>query len=57
MTALPETFAQALRELGLAGAGPLSGEPLVGGVSSDIWRVDLPDRGPLCVKRALPSCA
>ena len=40
MTALPETFAQALREMGLAGAGPLTGEPLVGGVSSDIWRVD-----------------
>jgi aminoglycoside phosphotransferase (APT) family kinase protein len=54
MTALPETFAQALRELGLAGAGPLSGEPLVGGVSSDIWRVDA-QSGPLCVKRALPT--
>jgi len=54
MTALPETFAQALRELGLAGAGPLSGEPLVGGVSSDIWRVDA-ESGPLCVKRALPT--
>lgn len=26
---------------------------LPGGVSSDIWRVDLPD-GPVCVKRALP---
>ena len=26
---------------------------LSGGVSSDIWRVDLP-RGPICVKRALP---
>lgn len=26
--------------------------PLPGGVSSDIWRVDLPD-GPVCVKRAL----
>jgi aminoglycoside phosphotransferase (APT) family kinase protein len=28
-------------------------EPLSGGVSSDIWRVDLA-RGPVCVKRALP---
>ena len=28
--------------------------PLPGGVSSDIWRVDLPD-GPVCVKRALAS--
>ena len=54
MTALPETFAQALREMGLAGAGPLTGEPLVGGVSSDIWRVD-GESGPLCVKRALPT--
>src|SRR3546814_11082093 len=27
--------------------------PLAGGVSSDIWRVDLP-AGPVCVKRALP---
>lgn len=27
-------------------------EPLTGGVSSDIWRVDL-RRGPICVKRAL----
>ena len=29
------------------------GEPLTGGVSSDIWRVDL-ESGPVCVKRALP---
>ena len=29
-----------------------TGEPLTGGVSSDIWRVDLP-AGPVCVKRAL----
>jgi aminoglycoside phosphotransferase (APT) family kinase protein len=29
------------------------GEALAGGVSSDIWRVDLA-RGPVCVKRALP---
>ena len=28
-------------------------EALSGGVSSDIWRVDLPE-GPICVKRALP---
>lgn len=30
------------------------GERLTGGVSSDIWRVDLP-RGPICIKRALPK--
>jgi aminoglycoside phosphotransferase (APT) family kinase protein len=28
--------------------------PLAGGVSSDIWRVDLPQRS-LCIKRALPQ--
>src|SRR5213076_1450632 len=28
--------------------------PLTGGVSSDIWRVDLPDRT-LCIKCALPE--
>ena len=54
MTALPEAFAQALRELGLAGSEPLSGEPLTGGVSSDIWRIDTA-AGPICAKRALPK--
>jgi aminoglycoside phosphotransferase (APT) family kinase protein len=44
----------ALRRLGLLPPGivPVA-EPLTGGVSSDIWRVDLGDRR-LCVKRALP---
>jgi aminoglycoside phosphotransferase (APT) family kinase protein len=37
----------------LHGAAPL-GQPLTGGVSSDIWRIDLPS-GPICVKRALPK--
>jgi aminoglycoside phosphotransferase (APT) family kinase protein len=37
----------------LQGPAP-SGEPLFGGVSSDIWRIDLP-AGPICVKRALPK--
>jgi aminoglycoside phosphotransferase (APT) family kinase protein len=32
--------------------GEARGERLTGGVSSDIWRVDLPG-GPICVKRAL----
>jgi len=37
-----------------AGLGtPLRAQPLAGGVSSDIWRVDLAS-GPICVKRALP---
>lgn len=51
-TAPPEEFAQALRDMGLAGPQALTGTPLTGGVSSDIWRVDTP-RGPVCVKRAL----
>ena len=49
---LPDEFAQALRELGLAGSEALTGEPLAGGVSSDIWRIDTA-RGPVCAKRAL----
>lgn len=44
----------ALRRMGLlANAALPHCEPLTGGVSSDIWRVDLPE-GPICVKRALP---
>ncbi len=43
-----------LQNLGLVrGDTPVSMVPLAGGVSSDIWRVDLA-RGPVCVKRALP---
>jgi len=49
---VPEEFAEALRELGLAGGEPLLGQPLTGGVSSDIWRIDTA-RGPVCAKRAL----
>ena len=52
--AVPEAFAQALREMGLAGDQPLSGMPLTGGVSSDIWRIDTAS-GPICAKRALPK--
>jgi aminoglycoside phosphotransferase (APT) family kinase protein len=54
MKAVLLQFAEALRELGLAGAAALYGEPLTGGVSSDIWRIDLPG-GPICAKRALPK--
>jgi aminoglycoside phosphotransferase (APT) family kinase protein len=50
---LPAEFVQALRELGLAGGEALSGVPLTGGVSSDIWRIDTA-HGPVCAKRALP---
>ena len=49
---VPTEFAQALRELQLAGDEPLLGEPLTGGVSSDIWRIETA-RGPVCAKRAL----
>ena len=42
----------ALRRMHLLGAAGAPGERLTGGVSSDIWRIDLPD-GPICVKRAL----
>jgi aminoglycoside phosphotransferase (APT) family kinase protein len=41
-----------LRRERLAGAGEVAVERLPGGVSSDIWRVDLPGRR-ICVKRAL----
>ncbi len=45
---------EALRRMGLVRARALPRmTPLGGGVSSDIWRVDLP-AGPVCVKRALP---
>jgi aminoglycoside phosphotransferase (APT) family kinase protein len=51
---VPAEFAQALRELGLAGAKELHGHPLTGGVSSDIWWIDTSD-GAVCAKRALPK--
>jgi aminoglycoside phosphotransferase (APT) family kinase protein len=49
---VPAPFGRALRELGLAGDEALRGEPMTGGVSSDIWRIDTA-RGPVCAKRAL----
>jgi aminoglycoside phosphotransferase (APT) family kinase protein len=59
LQALPEAaqptaaLAAALRRLGLLRAGePARFTALPGGVSSDIWRVDLA-RGSVCVKRAL----
>ena len=55
MPAPDAVIVQALRRMGLVGtqAPPPPMTPLAGGVSSDIWRVDLP-AGPVCVKRALP---
>jgi len=46
----PEAILDALRRMNLSGA--TGGERLTGGVSSDIWRIELPS-GPICVKRAL----
>src|SRR3954451_16033484 len=53
MGAVPNDILAVLRRAGLLefGVEP-TGEPLTGGVSSDIWRVDLPP-GSVCVKRAL----
>jgi len=51
---LPDAVLAFLRRSGLAAQDELpAASALAGGVSSDIWRVDLA-RGPLCVKRALP---
>lgn len=53
MTDVPTVFVDALRRLGFVSAGEgVSGAPLQGGVSSDIWHLRLGDRQ-LCVKRAL----
>ena len=52
---LPTAITAALVRMGLhdPAAPPPRGEPLAGGVSSDIWRVECA-AGPVCVKRALP---
>src|SRR4029453_5117942 len=48
-------IARALVRMALGGADqPVGLVPLTGGVSSDIFRADLPS-GPVCVKRALPK--
>jgi len=50
---LPETVLAFLHRAGLAAAGETpAAAPLAGGVSSDIWKVEL-RAGPVCVKRAL----
>ncbi|MBO6949975.1 MAG: aminoglycoside phosphotransferase family protein [Rhodospirillales bacterium] len=49
----PDDILDALIAGGLLGPGDTPDcTPLTGGVSSDIWRIDL-DTGPICVKRAL----
>ena len=52
-TALPPEMHTFLHELGLTG-DVIASRPLTGGVSSDIWLVEMPDRR-LCIKRALPA--
>ncbi len=52
--ALPADMLAALRRMGLLHGPAARGEPLAGGVSSDIWRVDQAN-GSICVKRALPK--
>lgn len=50
---LPADMLAFLTDAGLIEAGaPVAAEPLTGGVSSDIWRVETPHRN-LCIKRAL----
>jgi aminoglycoside phosphotransferase (APT) family kinase protein len=49
----PNEILTGLRHMALLAADVVvAGERLTGGVSSDIWRIDLP-YGPICVKRAL----
>ena len=52
---MPTEFQAFLSESGLVkGNKLLIGKPLDGGISSDIWRIDLPT-GPICIKRALST--
>jgi len=52
----PEPILAGLSAMGLLPPGAeATGEPLSGGVSSDIWRVALPGGREACVKRALPK--
>ena len=51
---VPQAVVEFLRRQGLLALGEEARlTPLTGGVSSDLWRVDLPS-GPICVKGALP---
>jgi len=45
---------EGLRGAGLAGEGDIVLEPLTGGVSCDVWKVETPS-GPIVVKRPLPQ--
>jgi aminoglycoside phosphotransferase (APT) family kinase protein len=50
----PKEMIGALVRMHLLEDASVAGERLTGGVSSDIWRIDLPG-GPICIKRALPK--
>jgi aminoglycoside phosphotransferase (APT) family kinase protein len=54
MATPPKDVIAALDRMHLLNGAMPRGEPLAGGVSSDIWRIDLP-AGPICIKRALPK--
>ncbi len=50
-----DVVVQAMQRLGIAAPRDVRGiRQLTGGVSSDIWRIDLPGRS-ICAKRALPT--
>ncbi|HEY5700658.1 MAG TPA: aminoglycoside phosphotransferase family protein [Gammaproteobacteria bacterium] len=52
---VPAPLRDALQRMGLTRADePVRGVPMDGGVSSDIWRIDL-ESGAVCIKRALPK--
>lgn len=53
MTA-PADIVEGLRAAGLVGEGEVVLEPLTGGVSCDVWKVEAPT-GPIVVKRPLPQ--
>jgi aminoglycoside phosphotransferase (APT) family kinase protein len=48
----PADIVEGLRAAGLVGAGDVRLEPLTGGVSCDVWKVEAPS-GPIVVKRPL----
>jgi aminoglycoside phosphotransferase (APT) family kinase protein len=50
----PKEISEALVRMHLWEGALMAGQRLTGGVSSDIWRIDLPS-GPICIKRALPK--
>jgi aminoglycoside phosphotransferase (APT) family kinase protein len=50
----PGDIIEALDRMHLLNGAVPRGQTLTGGVSSDIWRIDLP-AGPICIKRALPK--